>query len=158
MHYNIREVLKHTKVGKHQTPFQFCSYPQEKRICILEYLREYIKRTSLLRGAQSQLLVSFVKPRKAVTKDTVARWVKTILPKSGIDTDKFTSHSTRAASTSCVKAVGLNLQQIMKSAGWSNSTTFAKLYDKHIGGDNFGTTVQHCQKLLMTYSLISFKQ
>ena len=117
-------MLKHTKVGKHQTPFQFCSYPQEKRICILEYLRECIKRTSLLRGAQSQLLVSFVKPHKAVTKDTVARWVKTILQKSGIDTDKFTSHSTRAASTSYAKAAGLNLQQIMKSAGWSNSTTF----------------------------------
>ena len=100
-------------------------------------------RISQLRGEQSQLLVSFVKPHKAVTKDTVARWVKPILQKSGIDTAKFTSHSTRAASTSCVKAAGLNLRQIMKSAGWSNSATFAKFYDKHIGGDNFGSTVQN---------------
>ena len=34
--------------------------------------------------------------------------------------DKFTSHSTRAASTSRIKAAGLNLQQIMESAGWFN--------------------------------------
>ena len=103
-------------------------------------------RISQLRGEQSQLLVSFVKPHKAVTKDTVARWVKPILQKSGIDTAKFTSHSTRA-STSCVKAAGLNLRQIMKSAGWSNSPTFAKFYDKHIGGDNFGSTVQNIGNL-----------
>jgi site-specific recombinase XerD len=91
---------------------------------VLEYLKEYIKRTTVLRGEQSKLFVSFVKPHKAVTKDTIARWVKSILQQSGIDTDKFTCHSTRAASTSCVKAAGLNLKQIMQSAGWSNSSTF----------------------------------
>ena len=78
---------------------------------------------------------------KAVTKDTIARWVKSILQQSGIDTDKFTCHSTRAASTSCVKAAGLNLKQIMQSAGWSNSSTFAKFYDKHIETENFGSTI-----------------
>ena len=102
-----------------------------------------IYQTSQLGGEQSQLLVSFVKPHKAVTKDTVARWVKSILQKLGIDTVKFTSQSTRATSTSCVKAAGVNLQQITKSADWSNSVTFAKFYDKHIGGDNFGSTVQN---------------
>ena len=38
----------------------------------------------------------FLKPHKAVAKDTVARCIKSILQKSGIDTAKFTSHSTRA--------------------------------------------------------------
>ena len=98
---------------------------------------------SQLRGEQLQLFVSFVKPHKVVAKDTVARWVKSILQKSGIDTAKLTSHSTRAALTLCVKAAGLNLQQIMKSAVWSNSATVAKFYEKNIGGDKFGSTVQN---------------
>jgi hypothetical protein len=135
----IREVLKHTKAGKHQTPLELCAYPKDKRLCVLEYLQEYIKRTATLRGDESQLLVSFVKPHKAVAKDTIARWVKSILKQAGIDTVKFTCHSTRAASTSCVKAAGLNLPQIMQSAGWSNSATFAKFYDKNIEIDNFGS-------------------
>ena len=121
---NIREVLKHTKAGKHQVPLELRSYPKDKRVCVVEYLQEYIKRTATLRGDESQLLVSFAKPHKPVTKDTIARWIKSILKKSGIDTDKFTSHRTRAASTSRVKAAGLNLQQIIASAGWSNSSTF----------------------------------
>jgi integrase len=137
----IREVLKHTKAGKHQAPLELCAYPNDKRICVLEYLQEYIKRTATLRGDEKQLLVSFVKPHKAVTKDSIARWVKSILKQAGIDTDKFTCHSTRAASTSCVKAAGLNLPQIMQSAGWSNSSTFAKFYDKNIETENFGSIV-----------------
>ena len=137
----IREVLKHTKAGKHQAPLELCVYPNDKRICVLEYLQEYIKRTAMLRGDESQLLVSFVKPHKAVTKDSIARWVKSILKQAGIDTDKFTCHSTRAASTSCVKAAGLNLPQIMESSGWSNSSTFAKFFDKNIETENFGSIV-----------------
>ena len=137
----IREVLKHTKAGNHQAPLVLKAYPSDKRICVLAYLQEYIKRTADLRGGQSQLLVSFVKPHKAVTKDTIARWIKTILKLSGIDTEKFSTHSTRAASTSCVKLAGLNLAQIMKSAGWSNASTIAKFYDKTIDSDNFGTCV-----------------
>ena len=54
----IREVLKHTKVGKHQAPFQFCSYPPDRKICIVEYLREYIKRTSQLKIGYSRFCVS----------------------------------------------------------------------------------------------------
>ena len=33
-------------------------------------------------------------------------------------------------STSCAKATGLSLEQIMQAAGWSTSSTFAKFYDK----------------------------
>jgi hypothetical protein len=29
----------------------------------------------------------------------------------------------------------------MQSAGWSNSSTFAKFYDKHIETENFGSTI-----------------
>ena len=51
------------------------------------------------------------------------------------------SEMFKAASTSCVKAAGLNLEQIMKSAGWSNSSTFAKFYQKPVVTNNFYSTI-----------------
>lgn len=137
----INEVLKHTKAGKHQKPLILQAYPNDKKICVLEYLKEYLNRTSGLRREQTQLLISYTKPHNAVTKDTVARWVKTVLQSSGIDTKKFTCHSTRAASSSYAKAAGINLLQIMQSAGWSNTKTFAKFYDKPIITANPCSTV-----------------
>ena len=138
----IRRILKHTKAGKHQLPLKLRSYPNDKRLCIIEYLQEYIKRTKGLRKEQSQLLISFNKPHHAVSKDTIGRWVKNTLKQSGIDTGQFTCHSTRSASTSCAKAAGLSLEQIMQSAGWSTSSTFAKFYHKNIETDiNFGSAV-----------------
>ena len=134
----IREVLKHTKAGKHQPPLELRSYPNDKRLCIITYLREYIKRTEGLRKEQSQLLISFNKPHKAVSKDTIARLVKYTLKQSEINTEQFTSHSTRSASTSCAKAAGLRLEQIMLSTGWSTTSTF---YDKHVETENFGSAI-----------------
>ena len=137
---SVREKLKHTKPGKHQEPFDFLAYPHDRRLCIMEYLTEYIDRTELLRGNHKNLLISYVKPHQPVSKATVARWMKEVLRVSGIDTKKFTAHSCRTASTSSNKVAGLNLCEILKSAGWSNTQTFAEFYDKPIShlSQNFG--------------------
>ena len=81
-----------------------------------------------------------------MSKDTVARWIKTTLKHSGIDTEQFTCHSTRSASTSCAEAAGLSLEQIMQAAGWSTSSTFAKFYDKNIETVNFGSVILNTTK------------
>ena len=65
-----------------------------------------------------------------MTKATIARWVKTILQQAGIDVSTHTAHSSRAAATSHAQKQGLNLQEIMKSAGWTSSSTFEKIYNK----------------------------
>ena len=137
---SVREKLKHTRPGKHQEPFDFLAYPHDKRLCIMEYLTEYIDRTEPLRGNHKNLLISYVKPHQPVSKATVARWIKEVLRVSGIDTRKFTAHSCRTASTSSNKLAGLNLCEILKSAGWSNIQTFAEFYDKPIShlSQNFG--------------------
>lgn len=78
------------------------------------------------------LLISFIKPHKAVTKDTIARWIKTMLGRSGVDTAKFTAGSVRPAAASKAKAMAVPIACIMTKAGWSRESTFAKYYDKHI--------------------------
>ena len=54
--------------------------------------------TEKLRNS-TKLLVSFIKPRRAVTSSTIGRWIKIVLGQVGIDTGRFSGHSTRCAST-----------------------------------------------------------
>ena len=139
----IDEKLKQTKPGKHLKPLDLRIFHEDQGICVFRHLKEYLQRTKQYRTQYSQLLLSYVKPFKPVSKDTVSRWVKQVLRASGINTEKYSAHSIRAASTSHCKGKGLRLQGIMASAGWSNSETFAKFYDKPVefNEKNFGNTL-----------------
>ena len=95
----------------------------------------------------TQLLLSFNKPHKPVYKETVVRWIKTVLKEAGIDLEKFTAHSTWAASTSAAGKGGIPINVIMESAGWSNCQTFAKFYQKPIDTScNFGVALLDSNK------------
>ena len=85
-----------------------------------------------LEGGSSQLLVSYTKPHRPVTRDTIARWIRTVLSSAGIDTSIFKAHSTRSAAVSKAKAQFVPISDIMTTAGWSNNCTFAKYYNKSI--------------------------
>ena len=75
----------------------------------------------------SYLFITTIKPHEAVSKDTISRWLKTILQRAGIDTSVYKGHSTRTASTSAANAAGIPINIIMEKAGWSKENTFAKL-------------------------------
>ena len=126
----IQEKLKHTKPGKHLAPLDLLDFPEGPSLSVTLHLQEYLKRTNSYRGEHSQLLLSYVKPFKPVSKDTLYRWVKKVLNSAGINTDKYSPHSTRAASTSKCRNKGLQIEEIMKTAGWSNTGTFARFYGK----------------------------
>ena len=138
----VQEKLKHTEPGRHQEPFEYLPYEPDKAFCIYEHLSEYIDRTKLLRDC-SKLLISDIRPHKAVSKDTGTLVKSNItLGFSGIDTEKFTAHSYRVASTSSNKAAGLNLTEILKTAGWSNVQMFAKYYNKPLESVNYGSKLR----------------
>ena len=140
---SFHEKLKQTKSGRHLTPIELLAFPEDKELCVVQHLREYIHRTDPLRKDHSQLLLSYVKPFKPVARDTVSRWVKQVLQSAGIDITKYSAHSCRPASTSSVKVKGLNIAEIMKCAGWSTATTFARFYDKPVSNTsaNFGSVL-----------------
>ena len=105
---------------------------------------------------RNQLLLSFQKPFKPVSKDTISRWIKNVLKGAGIDTTKFGAHSTRAASTSAAAREGTPLEVILESAGWSNCQTFAKFYQKPINAPcNFGSVLLEANTVCQTYLLLS---
>ncbi|WAR12314.1 hypothetical protein MAR_026494 [Mya arenaria] len=103
---------------------------QEAVLSNLKILIMYLGHTAGLRMGD-KLMIFTQKPHKGVSRDTISRWVKTIMIKSGLK-NKYGPHSTRAASTSTAKSAGVDLGTIIKSAGWTNAHTFAKFYDKEI--------------------------
>jgi integrase len=108
----------------------------------VECVRRYCELTKTLR-LDNHLFISTVVPHQAVKSETISRWVRDTLGEAGVDIVTFSGHSTRAASTSCAKAQGLSIREIREAAGWTNSKTFARFYDKPIA-QNFGETVLSC--------------
>ena len=138
---SIGDVMKTTSAKRHQEPLVFDAYPHCKSLCVVHYMKQYIKRTENLRGeGEQRLFISTRPPHQGISRDTLARWTKNGLTKSGVDMELFTPHSTRGASTSRA-ATKISLGTIMKTAGWRSSSTFAKFYKKPIQTE--GTTVKH---------------
>ena len=86
-------------------------------------------KTKHVRGNESKLFVSFIKPHSAVTSSTVARWLRSILDQAGIDSKIFGAHSTRGASASAAVRGGVTLDDILKAANWSSESVFHRQYN-----------------------------
>ncbi|XP_044179688.1 uncharacterized protein LOC122961167 [Acropora millepora] len=44
--FYITEVLKHTKLGRHQQPIEFVAFEQDPTLCIVSHIKGYLRRTS----------------------------------------------------------------------------------------------------------------
>ena len=130
-------LLKQTRPGYSNPTVKLVAYAPDRRLCVHRYLTEYLKRTAPLRNNESALLLCYQKPHKKASKDTIARWVRSVLNTAGIDTNKYGPHSIRAASTSAAKRGGATVQAILDTAGWASTNVFAKYYDKvvHVQGN-----------------------
>ena len=139
--FQIHKLLKTSRPGHHLNHLVLQSYPEDKQLCIFEVFQSYLEMTQPLRSDYTQLLISYQKPHRPVTSETIARWLRIVLDNSGIDTSAFSAHSTRSAATSAAKCAKLSVNTIMNAAGWTNASTFSKFYDKPIITDtdeNFG--------------------
>ena len=82
-------------------------------------LKRYVELTEPVRDGHDPFWLSFTKPFKPVSQDTVSRWIKSVMEKAGIDNKIFSAHSTRAAATSAANANNVSINTIMDAAGWS---------------------------------------
>lgn len=102
----------------------------DPELCVYGTLQYYLIVTTLLR-ISTKLLVSYIKPYNPVTSSTIGRWIKTVLQKAGINTQIFSAHSTRSASTS--KAVtSVSADVVLKTAGWSEESIFRRFYKRPV--------------------------
>ena len=127
--FPITSLLKQSWHGHHLAPIELMAYPGNSKLCIVAVLHKYLAWTQDLCKDQDQLLLSYQKPHHPITKDTLARWLRDIPNKSGVDTELFSAHSTRSASMSAAARCGLPVDIIMEAAGCSVST-FTRFYKK----------------------------
>ena len=126
-----QEANENHKKSLHQSLIVLSKYSSNRKIYIVTTITHYLEITKDLRTTD-QLIVSYQIPHKAVTTSTISRWCKVILGKAGTDIEKYSSHSTRLASTSKAKIKGLSLSEINKAASWKETSTFRRFYDKPI--------------------------
>lgn len=124
--------VKQSRPGYKVPPVILKAYPTDPTLCVFVHLNEYLERTRLLRGKENQLFVSYIKPHGAVSKDTIARWIRTVMMNAGLDVTMFKPHSTRSAATSKATQACVPVQDILKQAGWSNHRTFDRFYNKPV--------------------------
>lgn len=125
----MTEKLKHTRPGYHQQNLDLPVYTVDEQVCVVKCLKEYIERTKKLRVDQSgKLLLCYKPPHEPASRDTISRWLRTVLARAGLSS--YTPHSFRCAASSAMKRSGVPLGDILKAAGWTNAKTFKQFYDK----------------------------
>lgn len=128
----IPDLIKTSKAGINQPMLCIPFFSEKPEICPATTLLCYINRTAPLRKTDN-LLISFKKPHNIITTQSISRWIKATLKDCGIDDSIFTAHNTRHASTSKAHQLGVNIDVIRKTAGWSGtSATFGKFYHRTI--------------------------
>lgn len=128
----ITQSIKTSGPGRPQ-PILMLPEFKKKRLCVARVVRKYIKVTRKIRGKCQSLFVATKKPHKAVGAQTISRWIKNTMEKSGIDTKIFSAHSTRHAATSAAFSRGTDINVIKEAAGWTKkSRTFYNFYNRQI--------------------------
>ena len=132
--FKMRSLLKHNRVGDPLDTIILRSFHLCKRLCVVRCLKCYLNKTQLVRG-HSQLLLSYLRPHRPISRDTLSRWTLTVMQLAGLDISKYRSHSTRGASASAAKRLGVPINLIMRQASWRSATSFANHYDKRLEDD-----------------------
>ena len=139
------DVAEHIKTSTPRSPYtriDIAAYEPDSTICPLSCLKAYINKTKDLRNDETKLFLSYVRPHKPVSRDTISRWTKETLRRCGIDTKVFTAHSTRSASVSKANEKDVPVHEIMAKAGWKSAETFRKYYNKPvIQGNRVASTI-----------------
>jgi hypothetical protein len=141
--FKIGGLTKTRRVGQGPLSLQFAVYSTETKLDVVSCIRAYIARTFSLRQTETQLLISYVKPHKKVQPCSVARWLQSMMQEAGIDTSIYKAHSTRGASTSKAKTIGLSAKEIMERANWTRELTFKRYYYRETENSAFQSAVLH---------------
>ena len=139
--FRPNSLAKQSRQGNPIMEFFFPSVPHDPGLCPVVTLKAYEDRTVPYRGGELRLFLALIKPYKAVTSSTIARWFKSLLEAVGIDTSVFSAHSVRGASPSAAANLGITTSDILKAADWSSESVFQRFYYKPTEDPSLGRAV-----------------
>ena len=96
--FTLDSHIKQSRPAYTVPPVVVPKYVIDTNICPYDCLEHYLFKREPIR-TEDYLLLSFIKPHKAVRTQTVGRWIKSILSGACIDITAFKPHSTRHALT-----------------------------------------------------------
>ena len=77
-------------------------------------------------------IITYSKPYKPASSDTISRWIKNELGIAGINTNVYKPQSCRSASASKARVNGVSITDILKQGCWKSQNTSPKLYSEVI--------------------------
>ena len=122
----------------------YSSLPEDADVCPVTSLQLYLSRTSEQAASITSpkpVFLTSKRPFRRARPGTLGHWIKHSLGKAGIDTEQFTAHSTRSASSSRARAKGVPVAEILKVANWSSRSTFERFYYRSEGSSEFTRVV-----------------
>lgn len=127
----IPDTVKTTSIRNEQPCLQIPFFYDQPELCVASTLLAYIEKTTELRSeTQNHLFLRTKKPYRAVSTQTLSRWIKLTLSEAGIDTKIFGGYSTKHSAVSTAFKNGVLLQTIRRTAGWTKkSIVFAQFYN-----------------------------
>lgn len=136
----ITDILKTSCPSRRCLRLMLPFFNNKPEICPAKTLIVYLEKTKIFRQEDkslTRLFLTFRRPHKHATTQTISRWLKQTMHESGIDTSVFSAHSTRHASSSRAHRQGLTVDSILQAVGWSSSSsTFANHYNRPLHNDN----------------------
>ena len=138
--------------NRHFGYFPVTMFPDNYKLCPVRTLNDYIYRTARLRN-DGYLLITTQHPFKPISSMTLRRWILSGLKDAGIDVSAFSmpAYSTRHAASSKAFMAGVQLDAVLKHAGWASVSTFVTHYNLPIVTNNpvqgQGSMISHMLKL-----------
>ena len=131
--FDLAGLVKNVKQGKKPAPIEFYRH-EDPNLCPLRCIDSYITMTNAWRdkGRPTALFLSYVSPHKPISKSRLAGWIKDSIKLAGIDSNIFTAHSVRGASSSKVFLQGLSAREVINHGSWSCESTWQKFYHKQV--------------------------
>jgi hypothetical protein len=109
----------------HQNPLVVLKrYETDLRLCLIAHLDEYLSCTASV-NRPTNLLLTTVLPQRITARNTIRRWVVSVLSSAGVE---GLAGSTRAAAASFALASNITLSTVLEAADWSTSTTMLRHY------------------------------
>lgn len=139
----VPDFIKTSGPNRFQPYLKFPFFREKPKLCAASALISYLNETKAIRPLNvNNLFITTTKPHKEASRQTISRWIKFTLSKSGIDTSVFRAQSTRHASTSAAARKGMSVETIREAAGWSaTSQVFARFYNRPLTKPNFATAI-----------------
>ena len=131
MYFYSIKIIKHSRPSYANKPLKLYVHEENPIICPVQTIKHYLNRETKSNDPDTTTFsITHGKPFKAAHEDTISRWVKEVMAETGIDVNKYNTHSCRSAASTGALYKGVHREDILKQGNWSNLKTF-KFYFKN---------------------------